>query len=174
MPARSTAMVASRKRLAHLVEPQPVVLDVKLGVLPVPPLRRVDGKARGLALLRRHGRHQRVHRLDHGQRRRAFRLRRVEVGDDVSAGGDAAERLLEQTLPVGEQALRARALQPVLRMFARRRARDLGAGLRQEGTVVVAAHVKLRREGETLAVPSSRAAATSLPWSVLKSAPEFP
>ena len=70
------------QRLADLVEPQPVVLEIKLGVLPAPPLVASRPEStRPCFCSADMAREQRVDRLDHGERRRALRPRREEVRD---------------------------------------------------------------------------------------------
>ena len=129
------------QRFAHFVEAQSVMLDVELGVLPVPPLVGAHRKARRLLLLGRHPREQRVGRLDHRLRRRALGPPREEIGNGLAAGGDAAERLVEDPLPFAEQLFGARARRPRFRMGTGGRPGDLCIGrVRNERMVVVVAH----------------------------------
>ena len=132
---------AVAQRLADLVEAQAVVLDVELGVLPVPPHVGAGRKARRLALLRRHRRQQRVDRLDHRLGRRALRPRREQIGDGLAVRGDAAERLVEHPIPLAEQLLGARACGARFRVRPRRRPGNLRVGrIRDERMIVVGAH----------------------------------
>ena len=130
-----------------LVEAQAVVLDIELGVLPMPPLLGTDRKAHARALVGREQREQRPHRLDHLRHRRAGRLEPEQAALHMAVRGDAAERLRRELRPGAEQVLRARVLEARVRMLARRRARDLGLlGGRQEGAVMRTAHGRTSRK----------------------------
>ena len=108
------------QRFADFVEAKPVVLDIELGVLPVPPLVGAGRKARAFFCSGDMPASSALTASIIASGRRALGPRRKEIGDRLAAGGDAAERLVEHPLPVAEQLLGARACRSRL---ARARAR---------------------------------------------------
>ena len=95
-------------RLRHFVQPKPMVLYIKLGVLPIPPLVRGHGKTTRRPLLRREGFHQPARGLGHGLGGRLLRPEGEKTGDDPAVRGDAPKRFGPERLPVIKQLLHDR------------------------------------------------------------------
>ena len=112
------------RRHIHFVEAKPVMLDIKFGVLPVPPELRIDWKAHGAPLRWRQAGEQIVDRSHHGRRRRILRLQRKQIGLDVTVRGQAFERRRAKFCPSVEQFPGARILHARLRVRARCRSGD--------------------------------------------------
>ena len=102
LAAQACAHHCHHRRLdcgVDLIEPKAVMLDVQLGILPVPPKLRVDGE-RGRAALRRGEAQQQVlHGGDHCRCRRIFCLQRKQVRLDMSVCCHPGKRALRPVSP---------------------------------------------------------------------------
>ena len=124
------------------VEPQAVMLDIKLGVLPMPPQLR----SRPAGTLRRAARRvssasRASDGFDHCGRRRILRRKRKQAGLNIAVGRYSLKRRGGKFRPGSKQLMRARTAHARLRMRARRRTGDVALSRRRnEAMIVLGAH----------------------------------